>query len=522
MASISDDELEYLSPSFSPSSLTVPRLRSILLAHDIHHPASAKKPQLIELFNQELLPRSKKILAARSRIRRTSKGITDMPSSQSGIADGDDGGLAGSMPPPPIPDTPKRKPRKNSRQPSEDSNADHPNNRRAGKNPSKHPRQSDTETSEMDTRRPTARKTRRSDVATIVKTEEPNDKSTRPRLEKSPFSDENPFQSGSSPSAPTQSRRKSAGSNVNRSKSVSRRRKTEGFTSATRSREIQQDGIVVPSSNTFSMPVANYGSSQHHERLEIEAGEDFTPEEQLDLVREQNVNGKVDVLPPRRRKGSNRRNSVPRSAPWVIVLALLSGYALWFRREKIEIGYCGTGRASYTISNYQMPDWTSFLQPECEPCPQHAFCYEDMEARCEPDFILRPHPLSIGGLIPLPPACEPDGEKAQRVKAVADRAIELLRERKAGSECGTLVDEQQNVVRSPEIDEQELKRKVASKRRKGMSEREFEELWKGALGEMAGREEVIQSHDRYDCSRISCCIVLHDFILDVTISHIEI
>ena len=104
---MSDDELSYLQPGFDLSTLTVPRLRAILVSHDIPYPSSAKKPQLIQLLTDEVLPRSRKLLSARARTKRTSKGITDVPSSQesSTIAgDDDDGGL---MPPPPPPKTPR-------------------------------------------------------------------------------------------------------------------------------------------------------------------------------------------------------------------------------------------------------------------------------------------------------------------------------------------------------------------------------------------------------------------------------
>ncbi|KFY11723.1 hypothetical protein V492_04297, partial [Pseudogymnoascus sp. VKM F-4246] len=78
---MSDDEsqesLDYLQSHFDPSTLTVPRLRSILVSHDIPYPSGAKKPQLIEIFTDKVLPQSRKILSARSRARRTSKGITN-------------------------------------------------------------------------------------------------------------------------------------------------------------------------------------------------------------------------------------------------------------------------------------------------------------------------------------------------------------------------------------------------------------------------------------------------------------
>ncbi|KAI4101187.1 MAG: hypothetical protein L6R37_005037 [Teloschistes peruensis] len=499
MAVDSDDEMEYLSPSFDPSTLTVPRLRSTLLAHDIPYPPTAKKPQLVELFNEELKPRSRKILVARARVRRTSRGITDMPSSQEGtVDDEDEDGRTESMPPPPVPNISRRKPRKSSRQPSEDPAANQTSNATAQKSSIKHPRPSDTEASETEIKRPAARKTRRSEVVPVARADEAEEKPVRPTLEKSPFSDENPFQSGSSPLAPSDGRRRTAGVSADRRKSTSRRRKTEGISSGAKDQAPQQDGVVVPSSKTFDISVtrSNQAREQDEPESEVEAGEEFTPTEQLELVKDRAANGGHDLLPARKRTRSRNSSggTIPRSAPWMVIIALFSGYALWYSREQTEIGYCGVGRPSTnSIAGLQIPEWANALQPECKPCPQHAYCYEDMDARCEADFVLVQHPLSLGGMLPLPPTCEPDGEKARKVKMVADRAIEELRERNAGSECGTLTDEQGKIVQTPEINEQDLKKQVAAKRRKGMSDYEFEDLWKGALGEIVGREEIVQS-----------------------------
>jgi hypothetical protein len=40
-----------------------------------------------------------------------------------------------------------------------------------------------------------------------------------------------------------------------------------------------------------------------------------------------------------------------------------------------------------------------------------------------------------------------------------------------------------------------LKKEVSKKRRKGMSEAEFEELWGGAIGEIKARDEVVSVAD---------------------------
>lgn len=496
----SGPEMEYLSPKFDPASLTVPRLRAILVSHDINYPASAKKPQLIDIFTSELIPRSRKILAARSRIRRTSKGITDMPSSQESTVNGDEDEETNSMPPPPVPSTTKRKPRKSTRAVTDENTPEAPTPTQrlssGSKRSSKHARQSDTETDpEGEAHRPTARRSRRSETTPAVKIEEPTDAATRPPLRSSAFSDENPFQSGSSPLAASESRRKSSGTSGDRQKSASRRWRTEGVSTKEKSPIQQDDGIIVPSSRNFEVTIPRTKTIKVKDEPidDLDAGEEFTPEEQLELVRERAANGEVDILPPRKKRVSEKSSSLPKSAPWVILTTLLSGYALWFRQEKLAIGYCGIGRPQNELSRMQVPEWAGAVRPSCEPCPQHAFCYEGMETQCEQDYVLRPHPLSLGGLAPLPPTCEPDGEKVRRVKAVADRAVDELRDRNARWECGTLVDEEGKSVSTAQVDTQDLKSAVAKKRRRGMSEAEFEDLWKHALGEIMTREEVTAS-----------------------------
>lgn len=494
MASL-DDDLQYLSPSFDPSSLTIPRLRNILMSHDIAYPPSAKKPQLVDIFTQELKPKARKLLAARDRVRRTSRGITDMPSSQEEPVDGDNEDDTGSMPPPPTPKP--RKPRKTTRASAELSAEEAPSvtrtssSRRAS---SKHARQSDTETDQdLQPKRPSVRKSRKSEATPKIKVEQAEEVPQRPPMRGGVFSDENPFQSGSSPLAPGEDRRRTAGTSSDRRKSSSRRRKTEGLPSSSVK---QEDGITPPTSRTFEVPVSRLKdtAAQDEPQDGLEAGEDFTAEEQLELVRARAASGKRDILPPRRKRRPQKSGVLPRSAPWVVLLSLLGGCAIWWRQEKLAVGYCGIARPSNALSNAQLPEWASVLEPTCEPCPQHAICYEGMETRCEDDFILQSHPMSLGGLVPLPPTCEPDGEKVRRIKAVADRAVNELRERQAQAECGQLKDEDRKAVRGA-IDEEDLKEEVSKHRRRDMSDAEFDDLWKGAIGDVKEREEVQVDED---------------------------
>lgn len=106
---------------------------------------------------------------------------------------------------------------------------------------------------------------------------------------------------------------------------------------------------------------------------------------------------------------------------------------------------------------------------------------------CEQDFVQTPHPLTFGGLIPLPPSCEPDSAKARKVGAVKERAVEELRVQNAKYECGEAA--------KPAVTETELKKVISTRRRKGMSNEEFDDLWEGALGEIQRADEVVSGSD---------------------------
>ena len=87
---MSDNEsVDYLQDGFDPWSLTVPRLRSILVTHNVQYSATAKKPQLVELFIDQVVPHSKKYLSVRARAKRSSRGIVDADSQSTTSTDFD-------------------------------------------------------------------------------------------------------------------------------------------------------------------------------------------------------------------------------------------------------------------------------------------------------------------------------------------------------------------------------------------------------------------------------------------------
>ena len=457
------DDQAYLEPSFDPSTLTVPRLRSILVAHNVNYPSSAKKGQLIDLFNEHVVPQASKIRAASLRVKRTSRGIVDMPASQGSTYDDDDEEEVARA---------SRSGRRTTRARTEEAQEvmPTPRTRHSTAPPESLPRRASSKHSrtveddvEAETRRPVARKSRLSAQTPIAR--------VRDSESGSPFSSDNVFQSGSSGIA-TEDRRRvttSALKDDERRRSSSGRRRTEDV-----------KPIAAPSRRSFTGPE----SALKKRPDQTDSGEEFTPEEQMELVQSRKSG---DLIPVARRK--KPASKAAQTGLRAVALAILGGVATLYSQEKFQVGYCGEGYARREIAGVAIPEWADVLRPRCEPCPPHATCGPRFETTCDPDFVLVPHPLSLNGKlpVPLPPTCEPDSAKAQRVQIVKERAITELREHNAKYECGEPV--------KAEMQESVLKAKISSKRASRMGDREFEELWASAIGEVREANEVVQGAD---------------------------
>ncbi|KAH6659998.1 Man1-Src1p-C-terminal domain-containing protein [Truncatella angustata] len=508
------DSLEYLQPGFDAKSLTIPRLRSVLVAHNINYPTNAKKAQLVEIFDDQVRPQAKRILDQRAKAKRSSKGISDAESSQetsNPFHEPEDL----PVPPPSARARRSASPRKASaRIKSEEPEhmlmppARSPSKRTS---PSRRqpPQTSDTDDAPAyggSLRTPRARQ-----AQPVLKPEISDEGFFR--RESGAFSSENPFQSGSSP--PTEktpsSRRRTPSyryDSARPSSSHSTRRRAEGLEYSDPDESNMSKSLQLPARKLLRGKTPDLAPGPA-----VDAGEEFTPEEQLELQAEQTLSGETAVVAAgqaRRAKSGNAGTSVG-----VLLTTLLAVYAGWYRQEKIAIGYCDVGQTTGTIpSEVSVPEWAQSvlgdeiavpqsvidtLEPQCEPCPAHAYCYGDFSVRCEQDYILKPHPFSLGGVIPLPPTCEPDGEKVRRVQAVADRAIEELRERTAKFECGELTNEEGVKIDTPAIEEQELKQVIGQKKSKKMTDQEFDDLWGAAIGEIKAREEIkVESKENRD------------------------
>ncbi len=506
------DADDYLQDGFNPRGVTIPRLRSILVTHNIDYPATAKKTQLVALVEEYVLPQVPKLRAQRARAKRSSLGIVNAGSAQdNGLWDDDE-----LSPPRPTPRRSKSPRKSSARIKVEEEEPVTPifrsepkRSARASRSVSRQLSLGPEDDTHLHAASVSSRRSSRRTVTPQIKPEpepepepepdiaeeeeeseeseeESEEISEEDDIEEEPtqyeentsvFTDDNPFQGGSSPPPlQTPSRRRTVSVEPVKSAKPANRRTAVGTESTRAARRFE-----------IATPPRRRKTPDHL----LEPGEEFTPDEQLELEDEA-ASGDVAAVRRQAVVKHKRRGNI-KTPFFVLLIALFGAYLAWFRQEKMAVGYCGLGRPAKQLipPEIPIPDVVMpFIEPECETCPQHAFCYEDFTVRCQDDFILKPHPLALGGLIPLPPTCEADSEKARRVKAVADKAVEELRDRRAKYECGELTNEAGEQEDSPTIAEVELKATVSQKRNKRMNSQEFDELWEAAIGEITGRDEV--------------------------------
>ena len=263
---------------------------------------------------------------------------------------------------------------------------------------------------------------------------------------------------------------------------------------------------------SFMPPISDLRTSQSFQealsrtagrsnKLDImEPGEEFAPSAEADKVSPK-TSRKVSQAKKGTSRGFGDNVSDLQLFFWCLFTILSGFYLMFWRQEKFIVGFCGvpqTERWSLYVDdlivasmadlvNEHYPnDWRSTffnnIRPACTPCPPHAQCLPNLEMRCNADFIYKPHPFRLNGLLPLPGECIPDTEKQRRIAIVAERALEVLRNKAARVECE---DETPDGIMEREIKAELLKFKSGS-----LSDEEFDALFEAAIGEVERREEV--------------------------------
>lgn len=71
------DDISYLAPGLDAFTLPAPRLRNILLTHEVSYQMAKTKADLVRLFNEEIAPRAEATLRAMENVKATDEGIMD-------------------------------------------------------------------------------------------------------------------------------------------------------------------------------------------------------------------------------------------------------------------------------------------------------------------------------------------------------------------------------------------------------------------------------------------------------------
>lgn len=158
---------------------------------------------------------------------------------------------------------------------------------------------------------------------------------------------------------------------------------------------------------------------------------------------------------------------------------------VWWPAERSKLGFCDTTLvpptrdypwfASFSLSDpylQQVQEYVrhgvDYVAPSCYPCPEHATCFANTEIKCDEGYIERRDLFALLGF--YGPWCERDVETERLLATLAERAVHVLRNRRARYECD-------GDIPSPEMTEDELYYELLALKAPQLSEEDFRALW---------------------------------------------
>ncbi|KAI9237633.1 MAG: Man1-Src1p-C-terminal domain-containing protein [Podila humilis] len=467
---------KYLRPDFDPWSIKMDLIRDILIQNGIKPPTGAvRKQELVDMFNLHIKPQVTKLREAHENIVPSEEGIIKVPKGKGTILELYDGDNDDSDSIPrkstkttrsksfvqPVVEIPTvAKPRRsNSRVMAEKSDTESAKHARGRK-----PRRSDLESDADDALRSASRSRKKTAEKKKVK------KSDN-------FSDENPFQSGND-SERTRSKSRDTSTSRPRSSSRSRSKKTVAKEPA------RTPVFKVPEQPAFSRFMhaptgfsekstgsSTYPSSPNLRTRSKKAEVELPKPKILHLTAEDD-----DSL------DKDWRNYFRLFGYALAVVSL--AYGVWYRNTRFQVGFCPAG-----IDTNQSGNW---LYPTCIPCPDHALCLTpDSEPICSQEYLLKPHLLSFGKLLPLSPVCVLNRAKEYQSFQLADAAEKWVHERAGKEECSFYRVSPKVRIARQQIPEEELRTHVKQAKEAKISDEEFQEYWEMALKELTRRRDKV-------------------------------
>ncbi|KAF9090687.1 hypothetical protein BGX23_005805 [Mortierella sp. AD031] len=325
------------------------------------------------------------------------------------------------------------------------------------------------------------------------------------------FSDENPFQSGSESERRRRPKPRESSTSAGSSRNSSTVRKSRRKSRDDATRPDRDHVFKVPAQPAFSkyMATPKYSSGKAFDRTEFDSG----PFHNSPLFAKTKRMSSPTLPPPplqilqlesaskaygtRSRRDREREGSNLGPLKFLFFMAFLS-YGLWYRQTRMDIGFCTPSTSTPPPTSIEplttQQRIVKWLYPTCIACPDHATCITpDSEPVCPPEYILRPHPLSFGNLLPLPPNCVLNKAQEYQSLQVADAAEKILHRRAGQEECrsSSRPEPTAELLARQRFSIPELKSEIESLKDVRVSQEEFDQYWNLALNELYRRSGTI-------------------------------
>ncbi|KAH3680302.1 hypothetical protein WICMUC_000369 [Wickerhamomyces mucosus] len=179
--------------------------------------------------------------------------------------------------------------------------------------------------------------------------------------------------------------------------------------------------------------------------------------------------------------------------------------ALWYREQRVLIGYCGTEIDQPTFINtdnnilIQFNEILDQYKPQCLECPENAICLPNLQIRCKQDYIVKEPWYKLYGLLPLSNYCIKDTERDKIINEVVSKTLELLRIRNANYKCGEGNNEED--LDKIGITDEELYEFFFRTKNSSISDSEFNEIWEKVLIDLSNELEITLQYRSFNDSR---------------------
>ncbi|KAG7801238.1 hypothetical protein KL944_003645 [Ogataea haglerorum] len=486
------DNVEYLDPDFDPHKVTVPRLRSILVDRQIEYPSSAKKSELIQLYEEYIRPNAAKWLEDYKRSIENSVEIDEANTSSKRSAKSSrnstpDKRSRKSLSPAPdqtVPQkrgseaaTPKRKKlhrkNRNTEENAVSDDAESPTVSRMEEGKPTNSMKSPLSLEKFESESPVEEGDISDILARLV-----SPKKEQPKLEKTENEMENTFEAVEDVQVPSFLDEMLAGPD----RILDDESGDDERTIASAAKTMRKDSISDADSSDTEVEEAEVKVRQS-EVCEVVQADD---QQQTEMVETETIEETITVIE------SPGEIESKAAQKWhykyaLLLLPILSSL-FFYRSMAVDVGFCGREGEIRSVRSYMPTEsplltllankadaFLEQLKPRCVPCPEHAICKYDSKLECKSGYTVSRPWQSLLGLIPRMEQCVYDEKRLEKIKLMTDFTLDILR-RKNGKEM-TL---------------EELHNFLKATKSAGMADEDFEEYWLRFVTEEISKEPEIK------------------------------